>query len=154
MTGFTRQHMDRWWFSCDIILWVFPCVNGLLSTTKYINDGRKSSVQLCPQVKNTSSHQPIEKHNVADCAVLVQLLYMFYYAHLWLHVCMANTAVMAISRWDRWGQQLSTVLRNHFMLLNSRKAPKWFWVCFCLFVFYNFHFILFFYNRSTQVTKK
>lgn len=75
----------------------FPCITGLLSTTKYINEERKSSVQICPQVKNTSSPQPIEKHNVADCAVLVQLLYIFYDAHLWLNVCLANTAVMAIS---------------------------------------------------------
>lgn len=120
-------------FHVTSYFWVFPCVNGLLSTAKYIKEGRKSSVQLCPQLENTSSTQADwKKNNVADCAVQVQLLYIFYDAHLWLHVCMANTAVMAISHWDRRGQQLSTVLGNHFMLLNSRKAPKWF--CFCLLV--------------------
>lgn len=148
MTGFfTRQHMDRWWFSCDIIFCVFPCVNCLLSTTKYINEGREPSVQLCPQLKSTISPQPIEKHDVADFAVLVQLLYIFYYAHLWLHVCMANTAVMVISHWDRWGQQLSTVLSNHFVLFNSRKVSKWF--CFWLFfLFVCFSLILFFFTTA------
>lgn len=142
---FTRQQMDRWWFSCDIIFLGFS----LCQWSSKHNKGGKSSVQLCPQLKNTSSPQPVEKHSVADCAVLVQLLYIFYYAHLWLHVCKANTAVMAISHWDRCGQQLSTVLSNHFMLLNSCKAPKWF--CFCLFVF--IIFILFFTTAPPRFPK-
>lgn len=68
---------------------------------------------------------------MAACAGIVELLYGFYYARLWLSVCLANIAVTAILHRDRWGQQLPPILPNHMISyrvvsLNFQKAFEWY----------------------------
>lgn len=58
--------------------------------------GRKASGSSVHSSKNVSLSASSKNKTMADCAGIVELLYGFYYARLWLSVCLANIAVTAI----------------------------------------------------------